>query len=196
MPLNVFEPRYLEMINNALSSTRVVGIIQPHKPQPGEESPKGSDSPLKSIGCAGRITAFQELDDGRILISLAGIARFRLVEEMETITPYRICRVDYTDYASDLITGHGEDEVDRQALLEGLRNYLTSSNLDADWDAVEKAPTELLVNSLSVISPFGPEEKQALLEAPDLRTRAATLATLAQMELAGQSPAGGGDQLQ
>ena len=130
------------------------------------------------------MTAFQELDDGRVLISLSGVARFRVLLEEETDEPYRICRIDYSDYENDLIIGYGEEDVDRAALLDGLRSYMAVNKLDADWDAIAKAPTELLINSLSVISPFGSEEKQALLEAEDLSQRAEILATLAQMELA------------
>ena len=195
MPLNIFEPRYLAMIDNAIAGSRVVGIVQPQKPEPDEESPLERSAPLKKVGCIGRITAFQELDDGRILISLTGVARFKIVSEEQTDEAYRICRVDLSEYENDLITGYGEEDVDRGALLDGLRSYMAINNLDADWDAIAKAPTELLVNSLSVISPFGPEEKQALLEAPDLAARAKTLATLAQMELATTDPTGGG-QLQ
>jgi uncharacterized protein len=191
MPLNVFEPRYLAMVDNTIAGARVIGIIQPLKAEPEQESPFERSAPLKKVGCAGRITAFQELDDGRILISLTGIARFEIIAEQETDEPYRVCRVDYRQYENDLITGYGEEDVDRSALLEGLRNYMAINNLDADWDAISKAPTELLVNSLSVISPFGSEEKQALLEATDLKSRAETLATLAQMELASEDPSGG-----
>jgi len=191
MPLNVFEPRYLAMIDNAIASSRIVGIIQPQRMEAGVESPQ-EHTPLKNVGCVGRITAFQELDDGRMLISLTGIARFRVVSEEESDEPYRVCRVDYATFANDLIAGYGEEQVDRSALLDGLRAYMAASNLDADWDAISKAPTELLVNSLSVISPFGAEEKQALLEAEDLKARAQTLATLAQMELAGNDDTSGG----
>lgn len=195
MPLNIFEPRYLAMTDNAIAGSRIIGIMQPLKPDPDEESPQEPAVPLKNVGCAGRITAFQELDDGRILISLTGIARFKVVDEAETNEPYRICHIDHSAYENDLIIGYGEEDVDRAALLDGLRSYMAINNLDADWDAIAKAPTELLVNSLSVISPFGPEEKQALLEAPDLKARAETLATLAKMELASPDPTGGG-QLQ
>ncbi len=193
MPLNVFEPRYLTMIDNAISATRVIGIIQPLRPAPDDEtdSPADRTTPLKQIGCAGRITAYQELDDGRILISLTGIARFRIIGEQNTPEPYRICAVDYNDFADDLIAGYGEEDVDRANLLEGLRTYLTLNRLEADWDAISKAPTELLINSLSVISPFGAEEKQALLEARDLKSRAEILTTLAEMELAARDPSGG-----
>jgi len=194
MPLNIFEPRYLAMIDHAIAGARVIGIVQPLKAETDEESPQAAAA-LKRVGCAGRVTAFQELDDGRILISLTGIARFKVTAEQETDEPYRVCAVDYTDYENDLIIGYGEEDVDRAALLEGLRSYMAINNLDADWDAIAKAPTEMLVNSLSVISPFGPEEKQALLEAPDLETRAETLSTLAKMELASPDPTGGG-QLQ
>lgn len=192
MPLNIFEPRYLAMVDNAIASSRVIGIIQPQKAVTDEESPEGSDVALKRIGCAGRITAFQELDDGRILISLSGVVRFRIAEEISTPEPYRICQVDYTDFENDLIVGYGEEDVDRSALLDGLRSYMAINDLEADWDAISKAPTELLVNSLSVISPFGPEEKQALIEAPDLKTRAQTLTTLAEMELASNDSSSGG----
>ena len=184
MPLNVFEPRYLTMADHAISGARIIGIIQPKHREPQTESPEGSDAPLKSVGCAGRITAFQELDDGRMLISLTGIARFNLGEEIKTSQPYRLCRPDFEPYRNDLVFGYGEDAVDRQHLLTGLQAYLNANELKADWDAISKAPTELLVNSLSVISPFGSEEKQALLEAHDLKTRAETLVTLAQMEIA------------
>jgi Lon protease-like protein len=191
MPLNVFEPRYLAMIDNTIAGARIIGIIQPMKTEPEQESPFERATPLKNVGCAGRITAFQELDDGRILISLTGIARFEVSAEQETDEPYRIYQVDYRQYENDLIAGYGEEDVDRSALLDGLRSYMAINNLDADWEAISKAPTELLVNSLSVISPFGSEEKQALLEAADLKSRAETLSTLAQMELASEDPSGG-----
>lgn len=191
MPLNIFEPRYLAMIDNAIASSRVIGMIQPAKSVQDEESPQERAAPLKKVGCVGRITAFQELDDGRILISLTGIARFKVETEEETDEPYRICRITSKDYENDLIAGYGEEDVDRSALLEGLRSYMSVNNLDADWDAISKAPTELLVNSLSVISPFGAEEKQALLEADDLKKRAETLTALAQMELASNESSSG-----
>jgi hypothetical protein len=191
MPLNIFEPRYLAMIDAAIAGNRIIGIIQPLEVAPGTESPKNRATPLKQVGCAGRITAFQELDDGRMLISLTGVCRFRLLSEVSTETPYRICRIDVTDFENDLIPGYGESEVDRAALLVGLRNYMALNDLEADWDAIGKAPTELLINSLSVISPFGPSEKQALLEAENLKRRAEILAALAEMESAATDPSGG-----
>jgi Lon protease-like protein len=191
MPLNIFEPRYLAMVDNAIATSRIIGIIQPLDIEPHIESPKARATPLKQIGCAGRITGFQELDDGRMLISLTGVCRFRLTSEVDTHEPYRICRIDVTDFENDLIPGYGEEDVDRHALLQGLRNYMTLNNLEADWEAIAKAPTELLINSLSVISPFGPTEKQALLEAEELKTRGEILATLAEMETAATDPSGG-----
>ena len=191
MPLNIFEPRYLAMVENAIATSRIIGIIQPLDIEPDVESPKARATPLKQIGCAGRITGFQELDDGRMLISLTGVCRFRLTSEVDTDEPYRICRIDVTDFENDLIPGYGEEDVDRHALLQGLRNYMTLNNLEANWEAIAKAPTELLINSLSVISPFGPTEKQALLEADVLKTRGEILATLAEMETAATDPSGG-----
>lgn len=190
LPLNVFEPRYLAMIDWVLAHDRVIGIIQPDETAAGE-SPKGTNVPLKPIGCVGRLTAYQELDDGRLLISLNGVCRFRLAAEAETDEPFRLCNVEYTDFAHDLVRGGGEDEVDREGLLHTLKDYLEANRLAADWEAIANAPTELLVNSLSVISPFGPEEKQALLEAHDLKGRAEVLAALAQMELAADDRSGG-----
>ena len=191
MPLNIFEPRYLAMVENAIATSRIIGIIQPMDIEPDVESPKARATPLKQIGCAGRITGFQELDDGRMLISLTGVCRFRLTSEVDTDEPYRICRIDVTDFENDLIPGYGEEDVDRHALLQGLRNYMTLNNLEANWEAIAKAPTELLIKSLSVISPFGPTEKQALLEADVLKTRGEILATLAEMETAATDPSGG-----
>ncbi len=191
MPLNIFEPRYLAMVDFALAGDRVLGIIQPAKSDPDQESPYGKSSATKPIGCTGRITAFQELEDGRVLISLQGVARFRVIDEEKTPHPFRLVNIAYDEFADDLVAGSGEEDVDREQLLEGLRNYLTVNRLEADWDAISRASSELLVNSLSVISPFGPEEKQALLEAPNLKRRAEILIALAQMELATDDRSGG-----
>jgi Lon protease-like protein len=137
------------------------------------------------VGCAGRLTAYQELDDGRILITLTGICRFRVSSEIVSPNAYRICGVDFRDYRDDLDSGHGEEAVDREHLLGVLKGYLERRQMKADWRAISNASTEFLVNTLSVISPYGPEEKQALLEARDLKTRADVLVALAEMELAG-----------
>ena len=191
LPLNVFEPRYLDLLDHVISGARVLGIIQPQANDEMEESPQGSDVALKDVGCAGRVTSFQEHDDGRLLISLSGIARFRAHGEIATDDPFRTLDVTYDEFADDLTSGAGEDDVDRERLLEVLQDYLNARQLQADWQAINKAPTELLVNSLSTISPFGPEEKQALLEAKDLKQRAEVLATLALMELASDDRSGG-----
>jgi Lon protease-like protein len=151
--------------------------------------------PLRRIGCAGRITAYQELDDGRLMITLAGIARFSIVSEVPLEKRYRICTVSYETFQSDFMAGAGEQEVDRQALLTALKSYLAARNLEVDWSAVSKSSNETLINSLAIASPFGPEEKQLLLEAADLKGRAEVLVALAEMELAANA-GGSGSTLQ
>jgi Lon protease-like protein len=191
LPLNIFEPRYLQMFEDAISGARLVGVVQPDRQTGQGESPEGSDVPLRHTGTVGRITAFQELDDGRMIVSLAGIARFDIKSETASGRLYRRCRVDFSRHAGDLEPGRGEASVDREALLKTLKAFLEARNLKADWSAIGKSGTEMLVNSLSIMSPYGPEEKQALLEAHDLKTRADILIALAEMELAAQ---GGGSQ--
>ena len=196
LPLNIFEPRYLHMVSDALAKDRVIGIVQPGSgPVEEGESPEGKSCALRHTGAAGRITAYNETDDGRVLITLTGIARFDIVREQETALPYRMCHVSYEAYAKDFIRGHGQEEVDWQRLLRILRTYLDARKLSADWASIERSPAELLVNTLSMISPYGPEEKQALLEAPELKDRAEVLMTLAQMELA-RPEDGSGSSLQ
>ncbi len=190
LPLQVFEPRYLEMLNDAMSGSRLIGIIQPAT-DASSESPKGKATQLKTVGCAGRVTSYQELDDGRLMITLTGVCRFATVVEELTGKTYRSYRVDYQPHVTDLIPGHGEDEVDRQGLLRVLKSYLDQRQLSTDWTVIQRASSEFLVNTLSIISPFGPEEKQALLETSDLKSRAEVLVALAEMELASQGGAGG-----
>jgi uncharacterized protein len=194
LPLNVFEPRYLAMVNDAMSTSRVIGMVQPDGGE--EESPVGRTVPLRRIGCAGRVTGYQELDDGRLLITLTGIARFTLRDEVPLERPYRICTVAYDQFVSDLVAGDGEDAVDRQAFLKALKTYLQARNLKADWSVVSKSSNEVLINSLAIVSPYGPEEKQALLEATDLKSRAEMLVALAEMELAAAGAGGSGSTLQ
>ena len=168
MPLNVFEPRYLAMVEDVIKSHRIIGMIQPEP-----EAPEDAERPeLVRVGCGGRLTAFAETGDGRYLITLTGVARFRLVEELTVLTPYRQARVAFDDFVTDLAPGEGQEEVDREALLKTLKDYLAANNLEADWDGIRRAPNEALVNALAMMSPFGPREKQALLEARDLKTRA------------------------
>lgn len=184
LPLNVFEPRYLALVDDALSGDRLIGIVQPDAGAGEVESPEGRDVPLRRTGCAGRLTAFQETDDNRVLISLCGIARFEISGEAGTDHAYRICSVNYDRFRDDFVYGSGEDEVDRERLLTVLKAYLNANKLSADWDSIDRSPNELLVNTLSMISPYGPEEKQALLEAESLARRAEVLVALAEMELA------------
>lgn len=191
LPLNVFEPRYLAMVEAAMSGDRIIGILQPDGGAQDEESPSGKSCGLRSVGCAGRITAYQEMDDGRYIITLTGIARFDVEGEVRSEAPFRIIKVNYTRYANDFEAGYGEIDVDRENLLRVLRSYLDANNLKADWNAILRASNEVLINALSVMSPYGPEEKQALLEAADLRTRADVLIALAEMELASGGATGG-----
>lgn len=184
LPLNIFEPRYLAMLDDVIGGDRIVGMIQPSGDGGETGSPTDRTAPLRPVGCAGRVTAFQELEDGRLLISLSGIARFALLEEAEVSTPYRVFAVDYRRFAEDFVRDAGEDQVDRERLLDVLRRYLEARNLQADWQAIGRSSIEQLVNSLSIASPFGCSEKQALLEAQDLKARAETLVTLAEMDLA------------
>ena len=193
MPLNIFEPRYVAMIDDALrDGHRLIGMIQPDTTQGADaDVPK-----LFRIGCVGRITQLAETGDGRYLIELIGITRFRVVEELAVATMYRQCRVDYHSFAGDFVARKGEEEVDRDALLEALTKFLDANNLRADWNGIEKAPNEALVNALAMMSPFGPPEKQALLEAPDLKTRAEILIAVTTMELAKKATNPGESSLQ
>ena len=180
MPLNIFEPRYLRMVDDALAGDRIIGMIQP---EDDESVVTGSRPHLRSVGCAGRISGFSETDDGRYLITLTGIARFRVIEEISSDTPYRLCRVTAAPFAGDFAV-HGEGDVDRDGLISAFRAYLDAHELDADWDSVIRASNESLVNAIAMLSPYGPAEKQALLEAPDLKTRAETLVALSEMSIA------------
>ena len=188
MPLNVFEPRYLAMVDAALAGDRIIGMIQPL----GEDESDEMDPPLRSVGCAGRITSFSETDDGRYLITLTGLVRFRVVEEVPSNKPFRYCRVTAEPFAGDYSV-RGEADVDREALLDAFRAYLEAHELEADWDSVNNASNESLVNAIAMIAPYGPAEKQALLEAPDLKTRAETLVALTEISL---SQDGHGPRLQ
>ena len=182
MPLNIFEPRYLAMIDDAFrSGTRVIGMIQPDPAHPGQDENKPQ---LFHIGCVGRISQLVESGDGRYLIQLTGVARFRIEEELALGTPYRQCRVSYQPFIDDFTARKGEDEVDRKAVLRTLADFLKANNLKADWGGIENAPNEALVNALAMMSPYGPPEKQALLEAPDLKTRAEILVAVTEIELA------------
>ena len=181
MPLNIFEPRYLAMVDDALTSRhRLIGMIMPDAANPGPETRPN----LYKVGCVGRITQMAETGDGRYLLQLTGIARFRIAEELTAATAYRQCRVTYVPFIDDFIARKGEDDVDRAAVLQALQNFLEANNLKTDWEGIETAPNEALVNALAMMSPYGSAEKQALLEAPDLKTRAEILVAVTEIELA------------
>jgi Lon protease-like protein len=179
MPLNVFEPRYLEMVDHAIGGDRMIGMIQPSLE--GGLKP-GGEPDLCEVGCAGRISTFAETGDGRYLISLQGVCRFRVAEELHARTPFRQCRV--LPFLGDLDEEKGAEDVNRPALLKVFRAYLEANDLEADWESVSRAENATLVNALSMMSPYGAAEKQALLEAPDLKTRAETLIAITEMALA------------
>ncbi|HEY5963119.1 MAG TPA: LON peptidase substrate-binding domain-containing protein [Xanthobacteraceae bacterium] len=189
LPLNIFEPRYLAMVDDSMrDGHRLIGMIQPDPAHPGPE-----DKPsLFKVGCVGRITQIAESGDGRYLLQLTGIARFRVEEELNVATAYRQCRVTTIPFVDDFTARKGEDQVDRKSLLEALQAFLKANNLKTDWDGIETAPNEALVNALAMMSPYGVPEKQALLEAPDLKSRAEILIAVTEMELA-KKTAGGGD---
>jgi len=181
MPLNIFEPRYLAMIDDSLrDGHRMIGMIQP---DPAHNRP-ANKPPLYKTGCVGRITQLAESGDGRYLLELTGVSRFRIEEELTANTAYRQCRVTYAPFADDFVSRKGEDEVDRKSLLRALKDFMKANDLKADWGDIDKAPNEALVNALSMMSPYGPAEKQALLEAPDLKTRAELLVAITEIELA------------
>lgn len=180
LPLSIFEPRFLAMVDDALTGERLIGMIQPD----GGEETADSSPELCAIGCAGRITQFAETGDGRCFITLTGVARFRVVAEAPTATLYRQARVDFSEFASDFHEGEGENAVDRSGLLTALRKFAEANKFKVDWDDIQKASNEALVNGLSMLSPYGAKEKQALLEAADLKARADMLVAITQMELA------------
>ncbi|WP_422378638.1 LON peptidase substrate-binding domain-containing protein [Roseibium sp.] len=192
LPLNIFEQRYIDMIDAALAGNRLIGMVQPLPDQPSDDADRPA---LASVGCVGRLTSFQETGDGRYLISLQGITRFSLGKERKVYASYREVECDFAPFADDLKCGEGEDDVDRNGLLRTLREYLDANNLEADWESVTEAETEVLVNALCMMCPYGPQEKQALLEARDLKTRAETLIAITEMDLA-RSQNDGGTTLQ
>ena len=187
MPLNIFEPRYLAMVDDALRlGHRLVGMIQPDITHPSPEARPY----LYRVGCVGRITQLAESGDGRYILELTGVSRFKVIEEMTVLTPYRQCRVDYFPFLDDFTARKGEEAVDREALLSVLTDFLKANNLKVDWAGVESAPNEALVNALAMMSPYGPAEKQAMLEAPDLKTRAEILIAVTEMDLAKKRTSG------
>jgi Lon protease-like protein len=175
LPLNVFEPRYLAMVDDALSGLRLIGMIQPSEPEEQTLTPA-----LTNVGCLGRMTSFKETEDHRYQITLTGVCRFRVAEELRVDTPYRQVAADYSCFAGDLALEE-ENELPRARLMAALKHYLARRDLKADWQSVMQAPPEHLVNALAMLCPFEPNEKQALLEAPSWNERVATLVALLEM---------------
>ncbi|MGC9418831.1 MAG: LON peptidase substrate-binding domain-containing protein [Rhodovulum sp.] len=178
LPLHIFEPRYLAMLDDALKTPhRLIGMVQPR------EVPGSQERKLHSIGCAGRVTAFSETEDGRYMITLSGISRYRITREQSGFTPYLKADVSWDGFARDLGGGEDDDSFDRTRFMDLLRRFFASRGLATDWDSLQEAEDELLINSLSMLCPFAPEDKQALLEAPSLTTRRETLVTLIEFAL-------------
>ncbi|MCL4067840.1 LON peptidase substrate-binding domain-containing protein [Pseudomonas sp. GX19020] len=181
LPLHIFEPRYLAMIDDCLKHPhRLIGMV----------CPLGEDR-LSTIGCAGRLVQLGETDDRRYMITLAGLARFRMGDEVEGFTPYRRFNVDWSPFERDLGGPEEDRGLDRPALFSLISRYLAGRDLSADWKGLEAAPDEILINSLSMLVPLSPEDRQALLETPDLATRRETLVTLVEFALRG----GNGDEV-
>ena len=177
LPLHIFEPRYLAMIEDCLKTKhRLIGMIQPR------ETPAG-EARLQAIGCAGRLTGFSETEDGRYMVTLSGMSRFRVKQEVQGFTPYRRCLVDWARFARDLGPVEADPGFKRDAFMATLSRYFTKMELSTDWGGLKDADVELLINSLSMLCPFSPEDKQALLEAPTLETRRETLVTLIEFAL-------------
>ena len=193
LPLNIFEPRYLALVDDSMrDGHRLIGMIQPDPAHPGPENKPN----LFKVGCVGRITQLAETGDGRYLMQLTGIVRYRIEAELKVATAYRQCRVTCMPFTDDFIARKGEDAVDRKAVLEALTAFLKANNLKTDWQGIESAPNEALVNALAMMSPYGTAEKQAMLEAPDLKTRAEILVAVTEMELAKKTAGGGETPLQ
>lgn len=183
LPLHLFEPRYLAMFDDCLKTKeRLIGMVQPFAT---ERVPDG----LHMIGCAGRVTAFSETDDGRYMITLTGVSRFRIRQEVQGFTPYRRAEVSWGDFERDRGVAEADEALDKEPFLKLIGRYFAANELEADWESLKEADSELLINSLSMLCPFEAEEKQALLEAPRLVNRRETLVTL--MEMAIRGPADG-----
>ncbi|WP_417524571.1 LON peptidase substrate-binding domain-containing protein [Marinovum sp.] len=180
LPLHIFEPRYLALIEDCMKTPqRLIGMIQPN-PGPG-----GDDGRLHAIGCAGRLTQFSETEDGRYMVTLGGVSRFRMLREVEGFAPYRRCEIDWSGFDRDLGSDERDAGFDREGFMKLLGRYFETQSLAADWDTLNDAEDELLINSLAMLLEFAPEDKQALLEAPSLTTRRETLVTLIEFALRG-----------
>jgi hypothetical protein len=180
-PLNIFEPRYLEMVDHALKGDRLIGLIQPKDTT--EESPQG-EVPVQKVGTIGRITHFEEMEEARYFVILEGVCRFEYVKEVPTMSPFRRAMVTTEPFVQDFDREYGEERVDRPRFLKMMRDYAEFGNFDLNWDEIEKTGTADLVNFCCMVSPYGAAEKQALLEANSLEDRAETLIAMAEFEMA------------
>ncbi|HEY3909239.1 MAG TPA: LON peptidase substrate-binding domain-containing protein [Stellaceae bacterium] len=186
LPLRIFEPRYLAMTQDALSGDRLIGMVQPSDPN---QSMAGNP-PVYPTGCAGRITSFNEAENGHYLITLTGLCRFRIAEELPLSKGYRRIVPRWDEFARDL-RSERETAFDRDRLLRGLRAYFERHQIKAEWDTIGSVPGDRLVTSLAMVCPFEPNEKQALLEAPDFAARAELLTAIVEMAVLDRS--GGGE---
>jgi len=185
LPLNIFEPRYCAMVEDAIRGDRAIGMVQPLNPDASESEPA-----VYKIGCAGRLTAYQELEDGRYIITLTGIRRFSIVTELDRTTPYRQFSVDYKDYEDDFEPEHA-DNANREEFLGLIRRYVDLQDYQVDWDMIENTDTETLIHASSTLAPWAPSEKQALLEAANIRDRYDILIALYKMAIAQASGTAG-----
>jgi Lon protease-like protein len=181
LPLNIFEPRYLAMFRDAMDGERLIGMVQPSDPPVRELNPA-----IYPLGCAGRITSFSETEDGRFLVTLTGVSRFGIREELPLLSGYRRVIPEWDKYAGDRNVDDGS--FDRARLVRGLKNFFAQRQVSADWSAIDEAPAEHLVNSIAMMCPFAPNEKQALLEARDVGERAKLLTALIEMTAIAPSP--------
>jgi len=178
LPLHLFEPRYLAMLSAVLGTEdRLIGMIQPET--------EDDDAPLRAVGCAGRITGFQETDDGRVLVTLTGVSRFRVAGELPGPQPWRRVRADWTGFARDLGGPEDDPGFDRPAFLATLGRFMRARDLSTDWESIGEAADETLIDALAMLLPFGPEDRQALLEAATLTERRGMLAALMEFALHG-----------
>ena len=201
MPLNVFEPRYLAMIADAIAGSRVIGLIQPVKSEPGAETAPtltaagepmptgggsvGDDAAVYPMGCAGRISQFSETDDGRYLVTLSGLCRFAIIKELPLQRGYRRVIPGWTKFEADMAETPPPVAIDRDRMVRALKSYFKLNEINANWEAIRDTPDDRLVTSLAMICPFAPSEKQALLECPDAGERARVLTALMEMALLG-----------
>jgi Lon protease-like protein len=180
-PLNIYEPRYIEMVDHALRGDRIIGLVQPE--DTFEESPPGRPQ-LEKIGCLGRLTHFEENGDSRYFIILEGLCRFEIVSELTVMTPYRQCIISSERFAADFQRDYGAEKVDRTRFLKMMRDYAEFANFELNWEEIESTGTADLINFCCMVSPYGAAEKQVLLEAPSIEARAETLIAMAEIEMA------------